>query len=536
MTACTQPRCTGTISDGYCDVCGSPVGAAPFVPAESSATPGSPMPAGESDACTQPGCSGRIVDGYCDVCGSPVGAVPFVPAATSAVSSVPAAAAGLAAVLPPTSAHAAVDEEELPIEPDRAQDYRRRVAEAQLPDDVREAALSEVSKLERTGDHSTESDDVRAWLDTILELPWSTKATDWIDIHESREVEATLRRLIEPAGVANLEEDDTPEIEAVVADVEERDEVEAATDDTEEGETAELEAVADLEEEDSAEVEPAAELEEGDSAEVEAAGDLEEGDSAGVEAAGELEDGDTAEVEVVADLDEGDTAEAEAAVADPKEGDQAVADIEKAGTAPGSRHDDTVETPAVLPLISEGPPPPPQPPDQQVTGPAPVPIPEEKKRFRSRALAAIALAAVLIGALLFFFGVRRDGNVTAQSTPAVTAAATATVSNPTSEQSDASTGIEGGEPTIQLEDYPGSGRPFEIVRIEGTYRGGPNIFLQLQFWEGGEWLSFPLPSRTNQAGQFTAHAEFDQPGSYRLRVLDPHSGVTSKTFVLVIEG
>ena len=31
MTACTQPGCTGRIVDGYCDVCGSPAGAAPFV-------------------------------------------------------------------------------------------------------------------------------------------------------------------------------------------------------------------------------------------------------------------------------------------------------------------------------------------------------------------------------------------------------------------------------------------------------------------------------------------------------------------------
>ena len=26
---CTQPGCTGTVVDGYCDVCGSPPGAAP---------------------------------------------------------------------------------------------------------------------------------------------------------------------------------------------------------------------------------------------------------------------------------------------------------------------------------------------------------------------------------------------------------------------------------------------------------------------------------------------------------------------------
>jgi serine/threonine-protein kinase PknG len=33
---CTQPGCTGTILDGYCDVCGSPAGAAPSTPVTSS--------------------------------------------------------------------------------------------------------------------------------------------------------------------------------------------------------------------------------------------------------------------------------------------------------------------------------------------------------------------------------------------------------------------------------------------------------------------------------------------------------------------
>jgi hypothetical protein len=58
----------------------------------------------------------------------------------------------------------------------------------------------------------------------------------------------------------------------------------------------------------------------------------------------------------------------------------------------------------------------------------------------------------------------------------------------------------------------------------------------VQRWEGGKWLSFPLPTKTDKSGQFTAYVEFGQPGRYRLRVLDPDPGVTSKTFVLVITG
>src|SRR4029453_8268199 len=126
MTVCTQPDCTGAIVDGYCDVCGSPAAAVPFVPAAVSAAPPAPGEApglttlgresgmaprprnGLVQACAQPGCVGMVVDGYCDVCGSPAAAVPFVPAAASAVSPAPADVRG-------------------------AHGYRRRVEEAELP-------------------------------------------------------------------------------------------------------------------------------------------------------------------------------------------------------------------------------------------------------------------------------------------------------------------------------------------------------------------------------------------------------------------
>ena len=43
MAACTQPGCTGTIVDGYCDVCGSPAGATPFA-AVGASSPTAPAP------------------------------------------------------------------------------------------------------------------------------------------------------------------------------------------------------------------------------------------------------------------------------------------------------------------------------------------------------------------------------------------------------------------------------------------------------------------------------------------------------------
>jgi serine/threonine-protein kinase PknG len=78
---CTQPGCPGTIVDGYCDVCGSPgpTESPVATPAaisntaspSASAPQASPAPDLEGAPCTQPGCTGTIVDGYCDVCGSP---------------------------------------------------------------------------------------------------------------------------------------------------------------------------------------------------------------------------------------------------------------------------------------------------------------------------------------------------------------------------------------------------------------------------------------------------------------------------------
>jgi ATP-dependent Lon protease len=73
-------------------------------------------------------------------------------------------------------------------EPDGAQDYRARVESADLPDEVRKAALREVGKLERASDQSPESGWIRTWLDTVLELPWNTKTTDSTDITAAREV------------------------------------------------------------------------------------------------------------------------------------------------------------------------------------------------------------------------------------------------------------------------------------------------------------------------------------------------------------
>ncbi len=47
MTRCAQPGCTGSILDGYCDVCGSPAASAPAqAPSQTTGVSASTSPAG----------------------------------------------------------------------------------------------------------------------------------------------------------------------------------------------------------------------------------------------------------------------------------------------------------------------------------------------------------------------------------------------------------------------------------------------------------------------------------------------------------
>ena len=73
-------------------------------------------------------------------------------------------------------------------EPEGAADYRIRVEAADLPEAVREAAMREADKLERTSDQSPEAGWIRTWLDTVLELPWDVRTDDSTDIAAARAV------------------------------------------------------------------------------------------------------------------------------------------------------------------------------------------------------------------------------------------------------------------------------------------------------------------------------------------------------------
>ncbi|MFI5508204.1 endopeptidase La [Mycobacterium sp. NPDC051804] len=67
-------------------------------------------------------------------------------------------------------------------------DYRSRIEAADLPDKVREAALREVGKLERSSEQSPEGGWIRTWLDTVLDLPWNVTTEDSTDLKSAREI------------------------------------------------------------------------------------------------------------------------------------------------------------------------------------------------------------------------------------------------------------------------------------------------------------------------------------------------------------
>jgi ATP-dependent Lon protease len=67
-------------------------------------------------------------------------------------------------------------------------DYRARAEAADLPENVREAVLKEVGRLERTPDASPETGWIRTWLDTMLEMPWNERTEDAYDIAGARQI------------------------------------------------------------------------------------------------------------------------------------------------------------------------------------------------------------------------------------------------------------------------------------------------------------------------------------------------------------
>ena len=69
-----------------------------------------------------------------------------------------------------------------------ADEYRTKIEESGMPDDVREQAERELSRLERMGDSSGESSMLRTYLDWLVSVPWGDRSEERLDPIHAREV------------------------------------------------------------------------------------------------------------------------------------------------------------------------------------------------------------------------------------------------------------------------------------------------------------------------------------------------------------
>jgi ATP-dependent Lon protease len=71
---------------------------------------------------------------------------------------------------------------------DVLEEYRTRIADAGMPENVRSQADRELGRLERTSEQSPEYGWIRTYLDWLLDVPWSSRTEDNLDIGSAREV------------------------------------------------------------------------------------------------------------------------------------------------------------------------------------------------------------------------------------------------------------------------------------------------------------------------------------------------------------
>jgi ATP-dependent Lon protease len=69
-----------------------------------------------------------------------------------------------------------------------ADEYRKKISEAGMPDAVRQQADRELDRLERMGESNAESSMIRTYLDWLLAVPWSKRSEDRLDPVHAREV------------------------------------------------------------------------------------------------------------------------------------------------------------------------------------------------------------------------------------------------------------------------------------------------------------------------------------------------------------
>ncbi len=92
------------------------------------------------------------------------------------------------------------------------EEYRTKIAEAEMPENVLEQAERELSRLERMGDQTPEATVIRNYLDWLLAVPWGKRSEERLDPKYTREVldedhaglEDVKDRIVEYIAVAKL--------------------------------------------------------------------------------------------------------------------------------------------------------------------------------------------------------------------------------------------------------------------------------------------------------------------------------------------
>src|SRR5207244_8385735 len=67
-------------------------------------------------------------------------------------------------------------------------EYRKKVADAQMPEPVQKQAERELSRLEKMGESNAEASMIRTYLDWLLAVPWSKRSEERLDPKYAREV------------------------------------------------------------------------------------------------------------------------------------------------------------------------------------------------------------------------------------------------------------------------------------------------------------------------------------------------------------
>jgi ATP-dependent Lon protease len=108
----------------------------------------------------------------------------------------------------------AINEELGESDPDKSEvdDLRKRLEEANLPEEAHKEALRELGRLERISPASPERQLTRSWLEFVLDLPWRKSSEETIDLDRTAEVlnedhyglEKVKERILEHLAVLKL--------------------------------------------------------------------------------------------------------------------------------------------------------------------------------------------------------------------------------------------------------------------------------------------------------------------------------------------